>query len=257
VVRLQETIEALEHAPQGYTFTWSVTPAGVEAGPYTTEEVKSPDDFVDNAEFVEEAASAMARWKAMFESVFSVDNGYANQLTLDFYYEGTETGNPPATATGIQSYRIPQPSLFDHPQWSIAPYENIGEIRISMHEFEVSTEKSHVFFPDGVYSPWSNEGGDIHLNTDFNWRREEDVPAGERLNIQTLLLRDIGHALGFDHWEVDRNDSIMRTALYSRYNLETVSTGAEVMFPDGWVNNMADRCMVEKVYGPGNEFPGV
>jgi hypothetical protein len=258
VAPLQETIAALAQGPQTYTFTWSVIPAGVAAGSHTTVEVKSPDDFVDNAAFVVEAASAMARWKAMFESVFSVENGYANQLTLNFTYEGIETGSPPETGTGIQSYLIPSDYETDDPALLFATtYGNVGEIRVSMHPFVVSSEESHVFFPDGVYAPWSNEGGDIHLNAGFNWRREGDAPAGQRLNIQTFLLRDIGHALGFDHWEIDRQDSIMRETLDPEHNMETAVSGAMVLFPSGWVDNATDRHMVETIYKPGNAFPGV
>ena len=272
---LQKAIMDLAQGPQTYTFTWSIIPPGVAAGPYTTVEavVKTPfgqgDDFDASAAFIAEAAAVMAMWKDMFQSVFSVGNGYANQLTLNFKYEGIETGYPPATATGIQSYMIPRISNFDILESFSAPYDNVGEIRISMHEFErkyeeelgdgsvhIYYDESHVFFPDGVYSPWSNEGGDIHIRSSASWRRETDI-AASGFNVRTFLLRDIGHALGFDHWGVDRKDSIMRETLYGKYNLESVSTGAQVMFPDGWVNNPADRCMVEKVYGPGNEFPGV
>ena len=136
---LQETIAALAQGPQTYTFTWSVIPAGVAAGSHTTVEVKSPDDFVDNAAFVVEAASAMARWKAMFESVFSVGNGYANQLTLNFTYEGIETGSPPETGTGIQSYLIPSDYETDIEDSALfeTTYGNVGEIRVSMHPFVV------------------------------------------------------------------------------------------------------------------------
>jgi len=110
-----------------------------------------------------------------------------------------------------------------------------------------------------VYSPWSNEGSDIHLNDDFNWRREADSPAGQpgRLNIQTFLLRDIGQALGFFHWEPDRLDSIMRESLSPEHNLETAVSGTTVLFPSGWINNAVDRHMVETIYKPGNAFPGV
>jgi len=110
-LQLKQAIAGLTTGPKTFTISWSIMKEGnlvryrtpVEGNQPRQEERRAlelrehgnqPPGVapVTAEQFEAEIESAMEMWKAMFESVFSVANGYDNPLTVEIVNKHTESG---------------------------------------------------------------------------------------------------------------------------------------------------------------------
>jgi hypothetical protein len=90
---------------------------------------------------------------------------------------------------------------------------HLGDIRIAAWELSSSSLIAHAFQPgtDAIYGAGGTLAGDLHLDVNRNW--VDDPLAGSsstRFDIYTIVLHEMGHALGLGHSNV--RGSVMENA---------------------------------------------
>ena len=89
----------------------------------------------------------------------------------------------------------------------------LGDIRIAAWELTSSTLVAHAFQPgtEAVYGLGGTLAGDLHIDVNRNWVDDPNAAAStSRFDIYTIVLHEMGHALGLGHSTV--RGSVMENA---------------------------------------------
>lgn len=90
---------------------------------------------------------------------------------------------------------------------------HVGDIRIAAWELNSSSLVAHAFQPgtETVYGLGGTLAGDLHLDVNRNWVDDPLAgPSSTRFDIYTIVLHEMGHALGLGHSTV--RGSVMENA---------------------------------------------
>jgi hypothetical protein len=78
----------------------------------------------------------------------------------------------------------------------------LGDIRIAAWEILASTTLAHAFQPgdESIFGAGGSIAGDLHMDVNRNWTDDAgDVTGNGAFDIFTVMLHELGHALGLGH----------------------------------------------------------
>lgn len=87
----------------------------------------------------------------------------------------------------------------------------IGDIRIGITTMANSGTIAYAFYPTG-----GSGSGDMHFGDSWDWYTGNDTPGGTQIDLFSIALHEIGHAIGLGHY-LDDPTSVM----YPYYNAGT------------------------------------
>lgn len=190
---------------------------------------------VDNTAFKAEIAAAFTEWKVLFESVFP-------NLTIDFVDLGDETG----TSVPSTPYEMP---------YALPHFENLGDIRISMHQVDGTLGiLAFAYGPEGKLGEQGSVAGDVHFDANEDWRVDGAADATS-FSIRYIMAHELGHIFGLGH------DSSAESLMYpyAGYDLNLLEK-----FPGGLVTSCKERRALQALFYkppetvvPSGEFPTV
>ena len=224
---------------------FSFIPAGVVVASAGGQRAVAFTDYVDHsitpAQFSSQIQRAFGQWKALFEDIFSVDNGYNANLEIVFE-KSVETGTPPPLFADYQARSFNSGS-------AATSYAGIGDFRLGMFAFP-----SDSLVLAYAYSPANqplNLAGDVLFNAHVDWRLDDDAEDSGAVNVASdggfsvlyVAVHEIGHALGIGH-NVSRASAMAPVAGKSR-------TYAGLFGPAGLLDSSYERAAVLAIYGRG------
>ena len=225
--QLKDAVSLLHEAPQTITFTWTLqkyTTASrfhdpiFELGEDPVVDRSPPysglGDPITKAEFLDEIQVAFNAWKDAFEFAYSSAFGFANQLTVNFIYNGDENSPSPPPIR--------------------------GDFRFGMEDI-TDGALAHAYYPlryadigDGRNSPV------LHFSDRYPWSKDSSIKHwgdARSYSIAYVAAHEIGHSLGFEHNEY------FKGTLVNAYNAYS-----SVLFPGG-VDRRFDAGRLDKAWG--------
>lgn len=115
---------------------------------------------------------------------------------------------------------------------------HLGDIRVGLWELTPSTTLAHAYQPgtQSLFGVGGTIAGDVHFDEDRNWvDNENDVTGNGEFDLFTVLLHELGHALGLGHSTV--SGSVME-AIYGG--------GRRTLGAD-------DIAGIQAIYGPNDD----
>lgn len=133
--------------------------------------------------------------------------------------------------------------------WNGAPDSdggNLGDIRIGAYWFSNPTTLGHTLYNPATadQGTFSNNGGDIHINNNpALWVNDENQPYNNTgpFDLYTVILHEIGHALGLAH---PNNDVSLMTMYGDRQSAL-------------WNLTADDIAGIQAIYGPAGGGPAI
>lgn len=200
----------------------------------TTVELKgyypeSPGHTVTASQFVDEIRASLYEWKALFESVFSVENGYDNPLYIVLDELGNETG------VSVTSGPYREPYVLPHA-------DNIGDMRFCAVPIDGIDRVLAVGYDPGLGIPGEvgTVGGDVRFDSAEYWRLDDDVELAA-WSIKLMSAHEIGHVFGIGH-DTDPTSVMYGPALPPQVNHSD-------LFPAGLSASAPERRSLEEIYG--------
>lgn len=224
---IKQAVGNLNSGPQLVTLSYSFMQAGVATDNGLTSTLQDPN--VVHLDFINEISLAFNEWKTLIEDTFNTDNGFLNNLTINFVNLGDETGISTPSIPSMASYAIPGT-------------ENLGDIRIGMHNIDgVGEQLTHSYqFTSGVPGTLANESGDIHFDSSDDWRLDGYLESGH--SIKLLMAREIGHVLGLEY-----NSDNLSVMFKNPLNSDEFA----IKFPSGLKDSLIDKNELKEKYTPG------
>jgi hypothetical protein len=202
----------------------------------TTVELKGyypESSSVTSSQFVDEIRASLDEWKSLFESVFSVENGYANQLSIVFDELGNETG------VSVPSDPYEGPYTLPHA-------DNIGDMRFCAIPIDgIDRVLAAAYHPYGsIPGEVGTVGGDVRFDSAEEWRLDGELEIWlivTATSIKLTSVHELGHVFGIGH------DTDPTSAMYAEAAPAYVSHVDR--FPAGLSASAPERRSLEEIYG--------
>lgn len=243
--RIVSAVSNLSSGDQRVWFTYSFMGEGAELCLPQGESTRATSKSFDSVSSLEgnaikqEIRESLAVWEDLFERVFNPANGYGGSLEINFIDLGAEEGTTPSYAFQTD-YEQPVSS-------------RIGDFRYAMEDIG-GGGTAEPFSPSGTpASGYGDDGGDIHFNTNTNWRTDRSALDGVTgSSVKIVSAHEVGHALCFVH---DQTTGVTDLLDYPKAlmnpNVITQNSIWE-FYPDGlYVNGPSERAGLIDMYGSG------
>ena len=77
---------------------------------------------------------------------------------------------------------------------------HLGDIRVAAWNITGGSVLAHAFFPaTQANGTGGTIGGDVHIDTDFNWIDNPNATGFSQIDLLSVLIHELGHSLGLGH----------------------------------------------------------
>jgi len=117
---------------------------------------------------------------------------------------------------------------------------HLGDIRVAAWDIAAATVLAHAFQPgtEAIFGPGGTIAGDAHFDTARTWVDDAaDTPGDGDFDLFTVVLHELGHALGLDH------SGVVGSVMEPIYG-----GGRRILTAD-------DIAGIQAIYGPEQEAP--